>query len=286
MTIITRKVRTGNYETLLHEGGAQNEEAIIFLHGSGPGASADSNWQEVLPRYVDKFHVLAIDLLGFGETDHPTEYPSNGAEWMNRRIQQVLDLMDTLELKKANLVGNSLGGVIALFLVMDSPQKFDRIVLMGAGGGLTEPTPELAKLANFHKGPTPKALKNLLSWFLYDMTGMEKKLDAIVEARMELFNRPEVRKSYEENFTKTQLSDMLVPPSALKRMNNEFLLIHGHQDRFVPLESSLYVLDYLENAELHIFKRCGHWAQIEQKEKFIKLTTDFFEKSKEVSPVV
>ncbi|RHW39382.1 alpha/beta fold hydrolase [Lysinibacillus yapensis] len=286
MSIITRKVKTGNYETLLHEGGAHNEETILFLHGSGPGASANSNWKDVLPQYVDQFHVLAIDLVGFGETDHPTEYPANGAEWMNLRIQQVLDLMDVLEIKKANLVGNSLGGVIALYLVMDSPEKFERIVLMGAGGGLTEPTPELAKLANFHKDPTPKAFRNLLSWFLYDLTGMEEKLDEIVAARMELFNRPEVRKSYEENFTKTHLSDMLIPPSALKRMKNDFLLIHGHQDRFVPLASSLYVLDYLENAELHVFKRCGHWAQIEQQEQFLKLTKDFFEKSKTVSPVL
>ncbi|SOC38066.1 alpha/beta fold hydrolase [Ureibacillus acetophenoni] len=285
MTILTRKVKTGNYETLLHEGGTQNEEVIIFLHGSGPGASANSNWKDVLPQYVDRYHVLAIDLVGFGETDHPTNYPANGVEWMNWRVQQVIDLMDTLEIKRANLVGNSLGGVIALNLVMVSPERFNRIVLMGAGGGLTEPTPELAKLANFHKDPTPKALKNLLSWFLYDMSGMEDKLDSIVEERMELFNRPEVRKSYEENFTKSHLSDMLVPPSALKRMNNEFLLIHGHQDRFVPLASSLYVLDYLENAELHVFKRCGHWAQIEQKEQFIKLTKDFFDRTKVASPV-
>lgn len=285
MSIMTRKVKTGSYETLLHEGGTHNKESIIFLHGSGPGASANSNWQQVLPEYVEKFHVLAIDLVGFGETDHPTTYPSNGVEWMNWRVQQVLDLMEALEIKKANLVGNSLGGVIALHLVMDSPEKFDRVVLMGAGGGLTEPTPELAKLSNFHKDPTPKALKNLLSWFLYDMTGMEEKLNQIVETRMELFNRPEVRKSYEENFTKSSLSDMLIPPSALKRMKNEFLLIHGHQDRFVPLASSLYVLDYLENAELHVFKRCGHWAQIEQKDQFLKLTKDFFEKSKVASPV-
>jgi 2-hydroxymuconate-semialdehyde hydrolase len=69
---------------------------------------------------------------------------------------------------------------------------------------------------------------------------------------------------------------MLVPPSALKEMNHEILLIHGHQDRFVQLQSSLYVMDYLPNAQLHIFKRCGHWAQVEQKERFIKLTSDFF----------
>ncbi|WKA56963.1 alpha/beta hydrolase [Planococcus shenhongbingii] len=285
MPITTRKVKTGTYETLIHEGGVGNSETILFLHGSGPGASASSNWQDVLAHYANDYHVVAPDLVGFGETDHPIEYPSNGVQWMNLRIEQVLNLMDSLNVGTAHLVGNSLGGVISLFLAMDTPARFDRIVLMGAGGGLTEPTPELSKLANFHKDPTAKSLRNLLSWFLYDTTGMEDKLDAIVEQRMEMFNRPEVLRSYEANFKNTQLSDMLVPPSALKRMKHEFLLIHGHQDRFVPLASSLYVMDYLENAELHVFKRCGHWAQIEQKEQFVKLTHDFFDRNKVLNKI-
>jgi 2-hydroxymuconate-semialdehyde hydrolase len=184
--------------------------------------------------------------------------------------------MDTLEVDKAHLVGNSLGGVIALHLLMYAPERFGRVVLMGAGGGLKEPTPELAKLANFHKDPDPVSFKNLLSWFLYDKSILEDKLEEIVSERLELFLRPDIRKSYEENFSKSHLSDMLVPPSALKEMNHEILLIHGHQDRFVPLQSSLYVMDYLPNAQLHIFKRCGHWSQVEQKERFIKLTSDFF----------
>lgn len=285
MSIITRKVKTGPYETNILEGGVGNSETILFIHGSGPGAGAKSNWVHVLPHYTEEFHVVAFDLVGFGDTDHPKQYPQNGVEWMNLRVRQITDLMDALNVQTANLVGNSLGGVISLFLLMEEPERFNKVVLMGAGGGLTEPTPELAKLTNFHKDPTPKALKNLLSWFLYDMTGMEDKLDEIVEERMKLFNRPDVRKSYEQNFVNSSLADMLVLPSALKRMTNEFLLIHGHQDRFVPLQSSLYMLDHLENAELHIFKRCGHWAQIEQKDQFIKLSKDFFERSKEMTKI-
>jgi len=285
MAIVTRKVKTGRYETNILEGGVGNSETILFIHGSGPGASAKSNWEHVLPEYESDFHVVALDLVGFGDTDHPEQYPANGVEWMNWRVQQITDLLDELNIEKANLVGNSLGGVISLYLLMDSAERFNKVCLMGAGGGLVEPTPELAKLTNFHKDPTPKALKNLLSWFLYDLSGMEDKLDAIVEERMKLFNRPDVRKSYEQNFVNSSLADMLVPPSALKRMTNEFLLIHGHQDRFVPLQSSLYMLDYLENANLHVFKRCGHWAQIEQKDQFVKLTKDFFEPAKKVTTV-
>ena len=280
MTIIQRKIQTGDYETYIHEGGVNHPETIILIHGSGPGASANANWKDILPKYEEQFHVVALDLVGFGDTDHPVTYPKNGAQWMNIRLKQVLDVMDTLKIEKAHLVGNSLGGVISLFLAIEAPERFERIVLMGAGGGLTEPTPELAKLANFHKDPSPRAMRTLLSWFLYDLEGMEDKLDAIVEERYQIFDRPEVRRSYEENFTNAHLSDMLIPPSALKRMKQEFLLIHGHQDRFVPLASSLYVMDYLENAELHVFKRCGHWAQVEQKDRFLQLTQEFFNRSK------
>jgi len=276
MTFVnTRKIQTGNYQTYIHEGGEKASETIIFLHGSGPGASANTNWKHILPHFKEKFYVIAPDIFGFGQTDHPEEYPKNGAEWMSERVQQVLAIMDTLEIEKAHLVGNSLGGVIALHLLMYAPNRFDRVVLMGAGGGLTEPTPELAKLANFHKDPNPVAFKNLLSWFLYDKSMLENELDSIVAERLEMFLKPEVRRSYEENFTKSHLSDMLVPPSALKQMHHSILLIHGHGDRFVPIDSSLYVMDYLPNAQLHIFKRCGHWAQVEQKERFIKLTSDF-----------
>lgn len=277
--ILTRKVQTGNYQTYIHEGGDSSaSETIIFLHGSGPGVSAKTNWEGILPHFSEEFHVVAPDLFGFGDTDHPEVYPETGAKWMSTRVKQVLDLMDALEVKKAHLVGNSLGGVISLNLLMFAPERFDRIVLMGAGGGLTEPTPELAKLANFASDPTPENAKNLFRWFLYDETFLEAELDKIVAERMENFNRPEVRRSFAANFKNSHLSDMLVPPSALKRMKNPFLLIHGQEDRFVPLESSLYVMKYLPDVQLHTFKQCGHWAQIEQKDRFIKLTNDFFKR--------
>ncbi|WP_342430710.1 alpha/beta hydrolase [Neobacillus sp. FSL H8-0543] len=274
--ILTKKVQTGDYQTFIYEGGDKSHETIIFLHGSGPGASSKTNWQGILPQVSEKFHVVALDILGFGNTDHPEVFPENGAKWMSARVKQVIDLMDTLEVDKANLVGNSLGGVISLNLIMNAPERFNRIVLLGAGGGLTEMTPELAKLANFASDPSPAAFKNLFRWFLADETFLEAELDQIVAERVETFNRPEVRRSYEANFKNAHLSDIIVPPSALKRMKNPFLLIHGYEDRFVPLESSLYMMKYLPDSQLHTIKQCGHWAQIEQKDRFIKLTSDFF----------
>lgn len=274
--IETRKIKTGEYNTFILEGGDPKNESIIFLHGSGPGVSSISNWQYILPAFTEKFHVVAPDFYGFGRTDHPENPPVNGVQWLRARIDQIISLMDSMKIEKAHLVGNSLGGVISLHLNMQAPERFDKIILMGAGGGKFEPTPELMKLQNFHKDPDPKSFENLLRWFVYDDSILEKELKEIVEERLNLFLKPEVRRSYEATFTNATLADLAVPPSAMRRMENEFLLIHGKDDRFVPLESSLYMMDYIPNGQLHVFNRCGHWAQIEQKDRFIKLSKDFF----------
>ncbi|MGX9134832.1 alpha/beta fold hydrolase [Rummeliibacillus sp. JY-2-4R] len=280
MTIVQRKVKTGDYETYFHEGGTEHKETVIFIHGSGPGANAKANWQFVLEEYAQDFHVIAPDLVGFGDTDHPEVYPENGVQWMSMRIKQILDLMDSLNVLKANLVGNSLGGVVSMYLNMQAPERFEKIVLMGAGVLLKEPTAELLKLSNFHLDPTKENLKNLLSWFVHDIDRMQPLVDQVVEERFEMFQRPEILRSYRENFTKSTLTEMLIPQTAFERMENEFLLIHGYYDRFVPLQSSLYALDHLPNVELRVFKKCGHWAMIEQREEFLHATKHFFKKDK------
>lgn len=279
MAIEAHKVQTGDFGTFIYESGKGNKETVILLHGSGPGAGAKANWQHVIEDYAKDYHVVAPDLLGFGDTDHPTEYPENGVQWMSKRVKQVLDLMDTLKIEKAHLVGNSLGGVIAMYLNMATPERFPKNVLMGAGVLLKEPTVELMKLANFHLDPTKENLRNLLSWFVYDIESMKDFVDDVVEERFEMFQRPEIYRSYRENFTKSSLTDMLIPQTAFERMQNEFCLIHGYFDRFVPLQSSLYALDHLPNCELHVFKKCGHWAMIEQREEFLHATKHFFQKS-------
>ena len=54
------------------------------------------------------------------------------------------------------------------------------------------------------------------------------------------------------------------------------LLIHGREDRVVPLESSLRILNLIPKAQLHVFGQCGHWTQIEKSADFTRLTRDFF----------
>jgi 2-hydroxymuconate-semialdehyde hydrolase len=62
----------------------------------------------------------------------------------------------------------------------------------------------------------------------------------------------------------------------LKSLSNETLIVHGREDRVVPLSSSLHLAEVIDRAQLHVFGRCGHWTQIEHTDRFNRLVADFF----------
>ena len=94
--------------------------------------------------------------------------------------------MDYLNIEKAHLVGNSMGGYVSLNLVMTAPERFEKVVLMGSAGGETSLTPELIRMMGFYKNPTLSALKNLTTWFVYDQKSLGDKLEAVLRERYEM----------------------------------------------------------------------------------------------------
>ena len=76
-TYETKTINTGNYQTFYCEGEESYLETIIFLHGSGPGATSETNWRDILPALTDRYHVIAPDMYGFGNTKHPETPPKS-----------------------------------------------------------------------------------------------------------------------------------------------------------------------------------------------------------------
>lgn len=272
-----KRLRTGEFETVYYEAGLQNSETVFFLHGSGPGATAISNWKNALEVLGEKYHVIAPDLVGFGQTEIPEDTNLSFWQWTTLRVQQILNLMDHYQVEKSNLVGNSMGGIISLNAVMQAPNRFNRIVLMGSGGGKTNgPTPEIVRMTNFFKNPTIEDFRNLITYFMYDEKVVGDQLEEIVKNRYEIIMKPEFQKIYPTLFPQNPM-ELLIPVSALRRIEQPVLLIHGYEDQFVPKESSLSLVEHLPNAELVLLKQCGHWAQIEKPERFIQLVDQFLE---------
>ena len=279
MTVSNTKIKTGAYESYVNISGADQAQPILFLHGSGPGVTAWSNWQFALPALDGQFHCIAPDLAGFGATDHPNPAPSGMHRWMRLWVDQCKALLDEMKIEKAHLVGNSMGGAIALHLLMDAPDRFDRVVHMGPIGTPHRITPALDRLWGFYDDPTLQSFRNVIRWFVYDDAFLADKLDGIARTRFEAAMNPDVERSFKAMFPaprQTAIDDLAVSELAIRLMNHPTLLIHGRDDHIVPLETSMYLLQHLPSVQLHVFGQCSHWTQIEHAQKFNHLLAQFF----------
>lgn len=275
----TATIQTAGGATFLNRAGAGKDEAVLFLHGSGPGATGWSNWQYALPALGEHFDCLAPDLIGFGESDHPNPPPTRIQEWMCRWVDQQLALLDELKLDRVHLVGNSMGGAIALPLLMAAPRRFDKVVLMGAIGAPCRLTPGLDRLWGFYNDPSPRTMAQVITWFVHDASIVSGRLEAIAQARFEAAMQPEVRRSFEAMFPAPRqkvLDKLVVPDLALSRIHHPILLVHGRDDAIVSLETSLYLVQRLPNVQLHVYGQCSHWVQVERSQSFHRLLLDFF----------
>lgn len=272
-----QSIKTGKHETHLTRTG--KGAPILFLHGSGPGATGMSNWSLASEELAKEYDLLIPDLVGYGASSHPRTPPGGIRQWMRLWIDQMCSLLDQLQLDRVHLVGNSLGGAIALNLLMEAPHRFGKVLLMGPAGSPIRLTPELDRIWGFYDDPTPAVMKNHMRWFAHDESFIAQRIDDVVRMRLAAAMQPEVRASYEGLFPaprQRHLDDLIVPSSALRRISNEVLIVHGRDDSVVPYENSTYLLNHLPYAQLHVIGRCNHWTQIEKAEIFHALLRNFF----------
>ena len=194
--------------------------------------------------------------------------------------QQHVALLDALGIERAHLVGNSLGGAVALNLVKHYPERFGSVALMGSASAPHRISDELDKLWGFYDDPTPEHMLELITWFAYNPKAvLGDDLKAIAKARAEAALTPEVARSFAAMFPaprQQHVDDLALPEAFYTSLERPVLLIHGRDDVIVPLETSLYMLKYLPQVQLHVFGQCSHWTMIEYREAFHRLLEDFF----------
>ncbi|MGA1933534.1 alpha/beta fold hydrolase [Arcobacter sp. YIC-464] len=265
---IAKSIKTGSFNTNYHDLG--EGEPVIFMHGSGPGVSAYANWRLAMPEISKKFRVIAPDMVGFGYSDRPESITYSMDVW----VQQIIDLMDALNIEKAHLVGNSFGGGLALCLAIKYPQRFDKIVLMGAMGVEFEITAGLDQAWGYT--PSIENMKVLLDTFAYSR---ELVTDDLAKMRYEASIRPGFQESFGSMFPQPRQNSVKAMASDeedIKEIKNDVLIIHGRDDKVIPFENSIRLHSLINKSQLHSFGECGHWSQIEHKDRFNKLLEDFF----------
>ncbi|ABL79753.1 MULTISPECIES: alpha/beta hydrolase [unclassified Nocardioides] len=256
------------------EAGEPGMPALLFLHGSGPGVTARANWENVMAGLGDRFHCIAPDILGFGESSHADPQPQGFKANAEVRIDALLQMLDALGVSRVTVVGNSMGGMYSLRLCQLRPDLVEKMVLMGSGGmpGLA-PTPQLIKLVTFFDDPSLEAMTALLTEFVHDKTAFGDRIEDFAAGRMALVTRPEIETAHRAMFGEGEM--LSFSPAELARLDVPTLVVHGRQDVIVPIECSLYLAEHLPQADLYVMNNCGHWTQVEQPDRFRTILRDF-----------
>lgn len=249
-------------------------EPLILIHGSGPGVTAYANWRGVIPDFAQHFTCYAPDTLGFGYTDFPDDIDGFS---MERWVSHLIGFMDALGIQKAHFIGNSYGGALTLAIAARHPDRVGGIVLMGAAGRAEfKMTKGLEDVWGYE--PSLDNMRGLMNTFAHDSSLVKEE---IVRSRYEASIRPGAQEKYSSLFPAPQqrwLSELSTSDDKLGAMPHSTLIVHGREDVIVPVQCSIKFNEVIPNSELHVFGNCGHWTQIEMRERFVELVIPFLKR--------
>ena len=258
----------------IHYNDAGTGDVVVMLHGGGPGASGWSNFDRNIGAFVDAgYRVLLVDQPGFNQSGEIVSDIPRGL----LNAHALKGLVDALDISKVHVVGNSMGGLAALNFALEYPDRLQKLVLMGPGGlgpSIVQPNPQegIKKLVKLYQDPTYENLESMLEAFVFDQAALTPELrkgrwDNIVRNLQHLRNF--VASSQKAPIASWDVSHRV------HQITAPTLISWGRDDRFVPIDHAFKLVNLMQNAQLHVFPRCGHWAQWEHAESFNRLAIGF-----------
>jgi pimeloyl-ACP methyl ester carboxylesterase len=244
-------------------------EPVVLIHGSGPGVTAWANWRLVLPGLADRFRAVAPDIAGFGYTERRPDTAYGMDFW----VAHITGVLDALGIERAHFIGNSFGGALTLAVAARHPGRVRRMVLMGSCGTVFPLTPGLDAVWGYE--PSEDAMAALVRLFAYDAT---IATPALIASRYQASIRPGYQESYAALFPaprQRHIEALATPEDAIRAIPHRTLVVHGRDDRIIPMEASLRLHSLIPRSELHVFGQCGHWTQIEKRDRFLSLVRGF-----------
>jgi 4,5:9,10-diseco-3-hydroxy-5,9,17-trioxoandrosta-1(10),2-diene-4-oate hydrolase len=273
-----RYVKVGDINTRYWKAGDKGS-AVVLVHGLG--ASIES-WVSNIDVLAERYRVYAMDLPGHGRTD---KLPL--VKDLLVLVQFVNDFMDTQGIKKATLVGNSMGGGLVLMFAIRFPQKVEKLVLVsnaGMGRGVTRTLslPTLPLLGELFVRPSLKGTRKIFEEAVFDVSLVTPEVVELAYNLAALPGAPRALlyviraginfRGQRSKYTKQILNN-------LGKITAPTLIFWGQQDRVIPVAHAQIAASKIPGAKLHIFDKCGHCAMMERPDEFNKLVLDFLAES-------
>ncbi len=254
--------------------GEISDPTLLLIHGY---TASTYVWRTVAPMLANaNFHVVAVDLLGFGYSDKPASFDYTIAS----QARIVERLMNRLGIGRATIVGSSYGGAVASTLTLDYPERVEKLVLVGAVCNDEVLQNPLLKLAAI------PLVGELLTPFLLDSKALSKARmketlapashHLITKERVESVMRPlKAKDAHHSVLASARNWDANRIQEDAHLINQPTLLVWGEDDTVVPVRNGQCLYDSMLNSRLVILKDCGHLPQEEKPEKFVELVSEF-----------
>lgn len=269
LTATGTMIEVDGLPTHYHEAG--DGPPLLLIHGSGPGVSAWANWRLVMPELAKHFRVIAYDQVGFNRTLPSGEVRYGRDTW----TRHGLALVEALGIEHFDLIGNSMGGSIALSMAVARPEAIGRVALMGTMGMPGPIPPGLDAVWGYTPGQ--ENMRRTIELLSHDQSINTPEL---VELRYQASIAPGIDEAWQAMFPAPRqrwMDDLALSLDELRSIEHEVLLVHGYDDKVIPFQqTSLALMDVLSDARMHVFGNTGHWVQIERTSDFNRLVIDYF----------
>jgi pimeloyl-ACP methyl ester carboxylesterase len=260
---------------------------LLLVHGM---AGSSDTWRHVMPALSERLTVLAPDLLGQGQSDKPRGDYSLGAHANTLR-----DLMDTLGSERATVVGQSLGGGVAMQFAYQFPERCERLVLVDSGGLGREVTFYLRMLTApgfesfFPLFCTPRLLdagKRVATWLGRAGVRSTPARQEIWRSYASLADAGNRRAFFRSLRDVIDIGGQTV--SALGRLHRAAhlptLIVWGARDPFIPVSHAVAAHEAIPGSRLEVFDGVGHYPHCEAPERFVEVIVDFIASTKAARP--
>ncbi|MCM3901656.1 MAG: alpha/beta hydrolase [Pyrinomonadaceae bacterium] len=247
---------------------------LVLIHGF---TSSTYSWKDVFEPLSRSFRVIAVDLKGFGFSGKP-----DGDYTRRAQAELVAHLLNHLKIEKAWLVGNSMGGEVALNVALTNPQRVAGLILIDSAGvavqGGSSLAPAYVRIPFVGRALTALALTS----DKLVREGLEKSFydDAKVTAeRVAYYHRPLKTRGGQLAAlrVRTQWAQFPVEPE-LGKISTLTLIIWGAEDALIPLAAGRTMNSMIKDSKLVIIENCGHVPQEEMPERVLDEMTKFIEK--------
>ena len=256
------------------EFGESTNPKLILIHGYTASLYV---WKTVAPMLADEgFHVIAVDLLGFGYSDKPSWFDYS----ITSQARMVARLMNRLGIGRATMVGSSYGGAVAATLALDYPERVEKLVLIDAVANDSLKNHPILKLASI------PGVGEALAPFIIDSRAYQRRRmrgtlspanhNLITNERVEGILRPLTAADAHHSLLATSRNwhAARIEQDA-HLINQPTLIIWGEDDKVIPVDDGRKLHQSILNSRLIVLRNCGHVPQEEKSELFAEIVSEF-----------